>query len=73
MLIERRKYGSHQDMMPISGEGQPNLGGQGGSLSITMLGSDGVRYTPRPETLEDVKGLMYQAHIIHHNFKEPKK
>ena len=35
---------------------------------ITFKGSDGVYYSIIPEDMAEVKLLLSEAHIVHHNF-----
>jgi hypothetical protein len=65
-LIIRRKN-SQRAASPISVAFYPNYSGSGG-LPLLVLESDQTYYTLEPETLDEVRQVMSQAHILHHNF-----
>ncbi|MCK9361763.1 hypothetical protein M0Q28_06105 [Patescibacteria group bacterium] len=65
-LIIRRKN-SQRASAPIPVSFYPNYSGQGG-LPLLILESDQTYYTLEPETLDEVRQVMSQVHILHHNF-----
>lgn len=65
-LIIRRKN-SQRAASPIPVSFYPNYSGSGG-LPVLILESDSTYYTLEPETLDEVRQVMSQAHILHHNF-----
>ena len=71
MQLTIRRKGSQRASKPISVTLYPNYAGQGGP-PVLILESDLSYYTLEPETMDEVKQVMSQAHILHHNFEEPK-
>lgn len=69
MRLQRRKHGSQRAKAPIKLKLHPNFVGSGGDATITFKGEDGVWYTLEPETEADVKALLSQVHIVHHNWE----
>lgn len=69
MFLVKRKHGSQRASKPVSVKLDPNWSGQGGSRAIHMQTPEGDWISLVPETVEDVRELMSQAHILHHNFR----
>jgi hypothetical protein len=70
-LITRRKS-SQRAAAPITVTFYPNFAGQNG-LPVLILESEEMYYTLEPESLDEVKQVMSQAHILHHNFPDTRK
>ena len=70
-LITRRKN-SQRSGAPISVQFYPNFAGQNG-LPVLILESDEMYYTLEPESLDEVKQVMSQAHILCYNFPEARE
>ena len=66
MLLHRRKHGSQRPMAPIKLTLQPNIG----EPEMTFRDQDGTWYRLVPENEAEMKQLLSEAHIIHHNWKE---
>lgn len=64
MLLYRRKHGSQRPMAPVKLE----VFRADDNPDITFKGSDGVYYSIIPEDMAEVKLLLSEAHIVHHNF-----
>jgi hypothetical protein len=69
MLLQKRKHGSQRAGRSEKITLETNWGGQGGNPYLIFKTEDDVYLTIIPESEEDVKALMSQAHIVHHNFK----
>ena len=54
-------------MAPIQLTLQPNVGGE---PNLTFRDEDGTWYVLQPETHEEMKKLLSEAHILHHNWPE---
>ena len=67
MKLTIRRKNSQRAAAPISVALYPNYSGSGG-LPLLILESDQTYYTLEPETLDEVRQVMSQAHILHHNF-----
>jgi hypothetical protein len=67
MKLTIRRKNSQRSAAPILVSFYPNYSGSGG-LPLLILESDSTYYTLEPETLDEVRQVMSQAHILHHNF-----
>lgn len=67
MILHRRKHGSQRAMQSIKVEIWPS---GYGDVGLHLKGADGIWYWLKPETPEEVKALMSEAHITHHNWKQ---
>lgn len=67
MLLHRRKHGSQRRMAPIKLEVMPNASGD---PDITFKGGDGIWYVLTPESHAEMKLLLSEAHIVHHNWPD---
>lgn len=72
MILIKRKHGSQRASAPVKITTEPNWCGQGGSPNIVFKDENGDWITIKPETREDVRELMSQAHIVAGNFREPR-
>lgn len=70
MQVVTRKPGSQRASRPRKLVIEPNWVGEGGYASLIFRTEDDKYLVITPETPEDVKVLMSQAHVIHHNFKD---
>lgn len=68
MIFERRRKNSQRKRQDVKVKFYPNFAGQNG-LAVLTIESDDEYFTLIPETEEEVKELLSQAHIIHHNFE----
>lgn len=71
MYMIRRRKGSQRPSEPIPLKFEINFVGQGGFPTMTMY--DEARemyYTLWFDSEAEVRELLSQAHIVHHNFKE---
>lgn len=50
----------------------PNCAGQGGEKFIKLRDENDTVFILTFETEEEVRQLLSQAHIIHHNFNDPR-
>lgn len=70
MILSNRPPSAKQNK-PTFVKFLPNKAGQGGSKNLYLQAANGRLITIRFETAEEVKELLSQAHIIHHNFNDP--
>lgn len=71
MKLVKRKYGSQRASRPVSLTLSPNFSGQGGYDFISFYDKENeIWYSILPESMDEVKELMSQAHILYHNFGE---
>jgi hypothetical protein len=68
MLLFRRRNGSQRSFEPIKLELYRITDER--DTSLTFKGEDGVWYTITPETFEEMKTLLSEVHVIHHNWPE---
>lgn len=73
MYMLRRRKGSQRSMEPIPLQFEINMAGHGGLPTITMYDAEReMYYTLQFDSETEVRELLSQAHIVHHNFEEPK-
>lgn len=71
MKLVKRKQGSQRTSRPITLTTSPNFSGQGGYDFISFYDKENKTwYSIHPESIDEVKELMSQAHILYHNFGE---
>lgn len=68
MLLKRRRHGSQRPLAPVKLELLPGSAGIE-VPQIVFKGDDNIWYTLVPETEADVRALMSEAHIVHHNWE----
>lgn len=71
MIFSNRPPNAKQNK-PVFIKFVPNCAGQGGVKHLTFKTDEGRTLTIRFETEEEVKQLLSLAHIIHHNFNDPR-
>jgi hypothetical protein len=67
MLLHRRKHGSQRAKAPVKLTIQPNVSGD---ADITFRDEEGTWYRLEPENEAEMKQLLSEAHIIHHNWRD---
>ena len=67
MLLHRRRHGSQRAKAPLRLTIQPNITGD---AELTLKGDDGIWYVLEPESEAEMKQLLSEAHIIHHNWRD---
>lgn len=72
MKLRKRKNGSQREGKASDIKFWPNLTGQGGEPHLMFRDQEtGEWIWIEFETEEEVRELLSQAHIVHHNFEEP--
>lgn len=65
MILITRRRGSRRASSPVRVAIERNVSGDG---MLTLLYEDGTYMMLEPETEEEMKLLLSEAHIIHHNW-----
>lgn len=72
MKMMKRKEGSQRMSKPVECKLFPNFAGQGGDPQLTLQTTDGDWIWFEFDNADEVRELLSQAHIVHHNFPEQK-
>jgi hypothetical protein len=70
MLLHRRQHGSQRPKKPIRVTLEPNFTGPGGSNRLTFKTERGEYLMFEPEDEAEMRQLLSEAHITHHNTKD---
>lgn len=65
MLLRSRKHRSQREKAPVRMTFWPNADG---APHITLRDDEGTWYMLEPENEDEMKRLLSEAHIIHHNW-----
>lgn len=69
MILHRRRHGSQRSLKPIKLE--PHRIVTADETFLAFKGEDDVWYMIAPESEEEMKTLLSEIHVIHHNWPTP--
>lgn len=72
MQLIKRRHGSQRSYAPLKATFEVNWAGQGGSTELVFRTEDNMYHIIKFDSRAEVRELLSQAHIIEHNYKEPK-
>ncbi|WP_062120234.1 hypothetical protein [Aureimonas sp. AU40] len=70
MELTRRQHGSQRAKRPMKVTLEPNFTGQGGTKRLTFKTESGEYLMFEPESDAEMRELLSEVHIVHHNFRE---